>query len=123
MAYSKRLGNSIGRKGSVPGLTPRTFVRAASLSNVLVVGAALVACVGTALTYRHTGFFLLTLLVFSASLTLLVWSTAGVLCVAALGPLWIRRGVRRLIGRGRSKSSGGLGVWDDWLDSPALRKP
>lgn len=104
--------------GAIPALTPRTFVRAASLANLLVATLVFVEFSAIAIV-NHDGTAFLLGLCLVPLLTLVIWGIAAVLCGLALVPMWFWTLRLRLIGRpSRSSPSFMSGVWDDWLDSP-----
>lgn len=89
--------NALHRAGS--SLTPRTFVRAAGLANVLVATVTFVQFCGIALVRHDPRAFVFGLL-FVPIMTLVIWVAAAVLYVLSVAP------------RGRRASCGG------WSDDP-----
>ena len=102
----------------MPALTPWTFVRAASLANLLVATLVFVEFSVIEIV-NHDGVAFLLGLLLVPFVTLVIWGTAAALCVLALAPRWLCTLGRRLIrGPARSSPSDRSGVWDNWLDSP-----
>ena len=107
--------NALG--GAESDLTPWTFVRAAALANLLVGAMVFVEFSGIARIKHEPDTFRLGLWLVPF-VTLVIWTTAAVLCLLALAPRALRALWRRLVARCRSSLSAGSGVWDEWLDSP-----
>jgi hypothetical protein len=103
--------------GAKSDLTPRTFVRAAGLANLLVATTVFAEFSGIALV-RHDpkafqiGLWLVLLV------TPVIWTIAAVFGLLALAPGALLALGRRLAGRPRTPLSAGSGIWDEWLDSP-----
>jgi hypothetical protein len=103
--------------GAKSDVTPWTFVRAAALANLLVGAMVFVEFSGMALFEHKPEPFRLGLWLVPF-VTLVIWTTAAVLCLLALAPGALRALGRRLVARCRSPLAAGSGVWDEWLDSP-----
>jgi len=119
MSLSKSINGKNARKRAIPAVSPRPFVRAAVVANLIV--AAQVSVVFALFTYDGKSFpYLLWLIPF---VTLVVWGSATVLYLVPLASLWLGTFARRLIGPVRSSPSRRSGVWDNWLDSPEPHHP
>jgi hypothetical protein len=97
--------------------TPWIFVRAAALANLLVATMVFVEFSGIALVEHDPKAFQMGVWLVPF-VTLVIWTTAAVLCLLFLAPGALRALGRRLVARCRSPLSAGSGVWDEWLDSP-----
>jgi hypothetical protein len=117
MRPTKPLDRWSSGDGVSPMLTPRTFVRAARLSSLLIIPLVMIEFSVMAAVFRDGNALLvgLTLLLF---LTLAIWTTAAVLGGVTLLPRWLWMAGRRRLRRTRPSPREGSGVWDDWLDSP-----
>jgi hypothetical protein len=104
--------------GAKSDLTPWTFVRAASLANLMVATMVFVEFSVIALVKHEPKAFQMGVWLVPF-VTLVIWTTAAVFCLLALAPgaLWALG--RRLVARCRSSLSAGSGVWDEWLDNPS----
>jgi len=100
-----------------PEPTPRTFVRAAGLANLLVATLVFVEFSVIAVVKNDPRVFAIGLL-FVPSFTLAIWVIAVVLYFLALGPRALRALGRCLVRRPRSLPAARSGVWDEWLDRP-----
>jgi hypothetical protein len=116
MSLPKSIDRKKAPSGAMPALTPWTFVRAASLANLLVATLVFVEFSVIEIVNHDGGAFLLGLLLVPF-VTLVIWGTAAALCVLALAPRWLCT-LGRLIRPARFSLSDKSGVWDDWLDSP-----
>jgi hypothetical protein len=117
MSYSKPTDLLDIRDGARPGPTPRTFVRAAGLANLLVATMVFAEFSGIALVKHDPRAFQFGLWLVPF-VTLVIWATAAVLYFLALTPRSLRALWRLLMGRPRSLPSTRSGIWDDWLDRP-----
>jgi hypothetical protein len=117
MSQTKPVDRGSSWDGGSPTLTPRTFVRAARFTSLLILPFVVIEfCVMAAVFDDGKTLFVgLTLLSF---MTLAIWATAAVLGVVTLFPRWLWGSVRRQIRRSRSSPRGSWGVWDVWLDGP-----
>jgi hypothetical protein len=117
MRQTKPVGRWSPRNVDTPVLSPRTFIRAARFTNVLIGALCVVEFCVMAAVFRDAGglLFGLVLLFF---MTLAIWITAAVLAGLALFPRWLWVSVRRHTRATRSSPLGRSAVWDVWLDSP-----
>jgi hypothetical protein len=97
--------------------TPRTFVRAAGLAN-LIVATMVFAEFSVMSLIQHDPWAFEIGLWLVPFVTLVIWASAAVLYILALVPRGLLALGRRLVGRPRSFWSARSGVWDDWLDNP-----
>jgi hypothetical protein len=119
MAQPKALDQKSVVKREIPALTIGTFVQAAIVANLIVGTLVFVEFSVMSLVNRDGRDFKMGLWLVPF-VTLVIWGTASVMCVVALIPRWLSMFGRWLIGEpARSSPSDKLGVWDDWLDSPA----
>jgi hypothetical protein len=118
MNQTKPLGRWCPGKVESPRLTPRTFVRAAGLTNLLIGALCVVEFCALAVAFHDSRTLLLGLVLLSL-MTLAIWTTAAALGGLALFPGWLWVSVRRHARRTRSSPLGRSGVWDGWLDGPA----
>jgi hypothetical protein len=117
MEPTKPFGSWSSGDGVSPLLTPRTFVRAARLTSLLIIPLVVIEFCVMAAVFRDGKALLvgLTLLLF---IILATWATAAVLGGVTLLPRWLWMARRRHLRRSRPSPRGNSGVWDDWLDSP-----
>ncbi len=117
MAHPNSLDRNNAPSGAIPVLKPWTFVRAASLANLLVATLVFVEFSVIAIV-NHDGRDFKMGLWLVPFVTLVVWSTAIVIYVVALTQRGLAKLGRRLIqGCAWSSPSDRSPVWDDWLDS------
>ena len=119
MAAQKSNDRKNVQHDTIDVLTPRTFVRAAGLANMVVAGAVLFEFCAIAL-FKHDGLLFLFGLAFIPIVTVMIWATAAVLGFVVLTPgrLWMIG--QRLTGTSRSLTLSKSRLWDDWLDGPEL---
>jgi hypothetical protein len=122
MEPSKAIDRKNGPNAAVPDPTLWTFVRAASVANLLVATIVLVDFIALAVS-NHDGKAFYMGLWLVPFVTLVIWGTSAVLFVGASTPKWLRMLGRRLSGTSRYFQSGRSGVWDHWLDSPEPHGP
>jgi hypothetical protein len=119
MARPKSIAKKNALKGTVPTVTLGTFVQAARLANLLVATLVFLEFGVLSLVNRDGRAFQIGLWLVPF-VTVVIWSTASVMCVVALTPRLLCTLGRRLIGKpARSTPSNRSGLWDEWLDSPA----
>src|SRR5262249_46601534 len=98
-------------------LTPRTFMQAAGLANLIVGTMVFVEFSVIALVKHEPETFRLGLWLVPF-LTLVIWVAAAVIYFLGLASRALRTLGRFLAGRSRSPQPARSGVWDDWLDGP-----
>ena len=112
---------SIDKKKTLKRVSPlleaRTYVRTASLANLLVATLFLVQFSAIAIHNQDGSCFGFALLLVSIT-TLAIWCTAAVFFFFALAPRWLLLLGRSMVVTLRPSMSGRSGVWDRWLDSP-----
>jgi hypothetical protein len=117
MRQTKPVGSLSSGNGGSPTVTPRTFVRAAGFTNLLVGASIVIEFCVLAAIFRDTNTLLVGLsLLFLISIA--TWTTAAVLGGVTLLPRWLWVFGRRLIRPTRPSPRGWSGVWDEWLDGP-----
>jgi hypothetical protein len=117
MTHSKAMDRFDIRYGARSEPAPRTFIRAASLANLLVATMVFAEFGGMALVEHDPWPFQMGLWLVPF-VTLVIWATAAVLYFLALAPTALRALGRRLVGGAQSSPSARTGLWDDWLDRP-----
>jgi hypothetical protein len=117
MRQIKPVGKRSSGNGGRPTLTPRTFVRAAGFTNLLI-GVVSVIEFGVLAAVFRDGISIRVGLTLMVLMSLAIWITAAVLGGVVLLPGWLWASGRRLIRRTRPSPSGWSGVWDEWLDGP-----
>ena len=117
MIHAKPIDKLYALDGARSDLTPRTFVHAAGLANLLVATVVFVEFSGMALVEHDPKAFQIGLWLVPF-VTLVIWASAVVLYLLALGPRALRALGRRLVRGHRFFPAARSGVWDEWLDRP-----
>src|SRR5262245_2561551 len=112
MTQSKAIDGLGIQYGARSEPTPRTFVRSASLANLLVATMVVVEFSVIAWVDHDPKAFRFGLWVVPI-VTLITWATAAVLHFLEMVTRALRALGRRLVGRPRSFPSARSGVWDD----------
>ncbi len=118
MTVSKQPDEKNTLKGAIANLTIRTFVRAAIVTNLTVAPLVFVDFSIISFINRDGKLFKIGLWLVPF-VTLVIWSSASLLYLAALTLGWLRM-LRRPMSEGSTRISppDRSAVWDDWLDGP-----
>jgi len=99
-------------------LTPRTFVRAAGFSSLLIFGVCAIAFLIMTVVLRDSSAPFMIVVLFPI-MTVAIWLIAAVLGTVLLFArcLWVNR--KDPVLRAHRAPGKGPGVWDEWLDGPS----